>query len=190
MANQTKYCRECGQQLRASAQYCDACGAEQQLQQPQQPQQQPQPSQVASPGQPTVAQEQHQPPPGAPQPRQQSSPQQQSPPQQQPQVQAQSAGQAAQPRLAESPAWPLGVLAGCWVLWFAGAVVYGSQAATGGLIMLVAVVGSLPVMYVDAKNGKRAGELEVEYPAAVPLATLLLWVLALPAYLIYRWTNR
>lgn len=178
------YCTACGRELSPDAKYCDRCGAEQSSGRPDrqgQPPQQP-PASGASTGGPTRQQ------PadggGGRAPRHKQGEQRRSrgnPPR----------GARPSEAFAPTPTWPLGVLVGCWVLWIVGIGIYnGGTQPVGGLVALVAVLGSLPVMYIDAKNAKQAGELELEYPLAVPLATLLLWVLALPAYVLYRWTSR
>ena len=174
----SKHCTECGRELLPESKYCDNCGEEQTARPASDaPPRSDQPRNTGP--QPTPERNQHsQPPePGHSQP-----------------ARPESRGHARQPGehpvATQSPAWPLGALVGLWVLWFVGASIYGTEATTGGLVMFVAVAGSLPLMYIDAKAARDAGELEVTYPVAVPLATLLLWVFALPAYLIYRWTKR
>jgi hypothetical protein len=86
-----------------------------------------------------------------------------------------------------SPAWPLGVMTVCWVLFLVG---FGSGTTAGQGVAGLAVLASLPVIWVDARKAKAADELEVGYPVLVPVAILLLWILTLPAYVLYRYTNR
>jgi hypothetical protein len=100
------------------------------------------------------------------------------------------ASPAAASATSQSPGWPIVTLLGLWILWIVAAALIGVSSTAGGLVMLIAVLVSLPLMYIDAKNAAHADELEISYPIAVPVATLLLWVLALPAYVIYRWSQR
>lgn len=88
-----------------------------------------------------------------------------------------------------APTWPLWVLAALVPAWIVGIASYqagGPLAAVAGL----AVVASLPLLYLDATWATEAGELDLDYPIAVPIACLLLWVLAVPAYVAYRFYAR
>jgi len=89
-----------------------------------------------------------------------------------------------------APMWPPVVLLGLWGVFVYAIVQLGVDSTVTGLISLFAVGLSLPLLYLDARNAKRTGELEIKYPVVVPIATMLLWLLALPAYLGYRWLNR
>lgn len=88
-----------------------------------------------------------------------------------------------------APTWPLYGLVVCWVAWIAAL-----PAATGGnplgIVALLAIVASLALLYVDASNAKDAGEIELDYPILVPVVVLLLWALALPVYVAYRFYKR
>jgi len=86
--------------------------------------------------------------------------------------------------------WPPVVLLGLWGLFVYAIIQFGVNSTATGLVSLFAVGLSLPLLYLDARNAKRTGELEIKYPVAVPIATMLLWLLALPVYLGYRWLNR
>jgi len=90
----------------------------------------------------------------------------------------------------QSATAPLVALLGLWVLWFVAAGLHNSSPTIAGMLGFSAVAVSLPLLYVDAKNAAKADELEVNYPIAVPVAMLLLWVLSLPAYLLYRRSKR
>lgn len=90
----------------------------------------------------------------------------------------------------QSATSPLAALLGLWVLWFVAVGLSDSSPVIAGLLGFSAVVVSLPLLYVDAKNAAEADELEVNYPIAIPVAMLLLWVVSLPAYLLYRWSQR
>jgi hypothetical protein len=89
-----------------------------------------------------------------------------------------------------APMWPPVVLSLCWLAVVWGVVQFGYPSVTFGLISLLAIGLSLPLLYVDARNAKRTGELDIKYPVGVPIAVMLLWGLALPIYLGYRWLNR
>jgi hypothetical protein len=88
----------------------------------------------------------------------------------------------------QAPTWPLAVLAVAVVVWGYGFLAL--QTSTGNTIAGIAVLGSLPVLYLDARWAAAAGELDVDYPIAVPVAVVLLWALTLPVYVGYRATNR
>lgn len=90
----------------------------------------------------------------------------------------------------EPPKWPLVAIAICWVAFvvtWSGteAVEEGAGSLMGIAVLAVAI--SLPLLYYDAKEAAAAGALEVEYPIAVPVVVLLLWLRTVPAYVLYRW---
>jgi hypothetical protein len=83
-----------------------------------------------------------------------------------------------------SSAWSLGVLGLLWVIW---PISMGSKTAA---LAGVAIVVSLPLIWWDACEAIRTDELKVSRPIYVVIAVLLLWILTLPAYIIYRFVKR
>jgi hypothetical protein len=65
---------------------------------------------------------------------------------------------------------------------------YTTTTGTYGIISMIAI--SLVILYVDADNAKQAGELDLNHPILVPAVVLILWLITVPAYVLYRFHTR
>jgi len=84
-----------------------------------------------------------------------------------------------------SSIWPL---VGVGLLYLAFIIVAWNSPP--GAVAGIIVLASLPVLWYDAVLGVRSGELDVSRPIYIVVAVLLLWLLTVPVYLIYRLYTR
>lgn len=99
-------------------------------------------------------------------------------------LEAPGARAAARPTPSSAPpTWRLAAMFGLWITWW---VALASSSEAIQALALPAVLGSLPLLWLDARDAKRARILEVSRPIYVVVGVLILWALTLPAYLGYR----
>jgi uncharacterized paraquat-inducible protein A len=86
-----------------------------------------------------------------------------------------------------APRWPLALIGGLWVVFMLVQLTTPTAAppAAGA-----AVVASVPFVYYDARKAVAADEIDVKYPIVVVVAVLVLWIVTVPAYLLYRLRDR
>lgn len=81
----------------------------------------------------------------------------------------------------------LGIL---WVVFFVAFPGITNPNAIGAVLSTLAVVSSIPLLWLDARSAIRAGELSTSRPIYVVLAVFLLYLLTMPVYLAYRLYRR
>lgn len=91
--------------------------------------------------------------------------------------------------LDSAPTKPLYGLIICWFIWFIGVAAYQSGSPLG-ILALLSIIASLVLLYNDATAAKKSGELEIENPIFVPIVVMLIWVIAVPIYVLYRFSKR
>lgn len=91
----------------------------------------------------------------------------------------------------DSSTWTLIALGLLWVVFLIAFPGTDNLSSAGGLAAIsgVAVLVSIPLLYLDARAAARSGELEAR-PVLVVLAVFILYLVTLPVYVIYRLYRR
>lgn len=87
-----------------------------------------------------------------------------------------------------SPIWPVAILGVFWITFlvtFPGMDNIGSSNPETAIASF-SVLLSIPILWVDARNAIRSGEFSTTRPIYIVIAVYLLYLVTMPAYVVYR----
>lgn len=92
----------------------------------------------------------------------------------------------------QSQLWPLvGVVVTWLMIWPTYWTTAIGEDPLRDVFALAIILSSLALLWLDARNGIRSGELQASRPIYIVLAILLFWLLLTPVYVAYRlWSRR
>lgn len=89
-----------------------------------------------------------------------------------------------------SPLWSVAVLSLTWLFFLFGFGGLQSGGTVIGGLATLAVIASIPILWLDARAAIRAGELSTSRPIYIVIAVYLLYLLTMPIYVGYRLYKR